>query len=65
MTPRGAHRAATLVVSAALVVIGLVLIVQGASTSHGVDYPRLLLGALFAAAGVARLHRELRRGGER
>ena len=65
MTPRGAHRAATLLLSAALAVIGMVLIVQGASTGHGVNSTRLLLGALFVAVGVARLYVELRSGRER
>ena len=62
MNPRGVHRAGSLVLSAALVVIGLALIVQGAGASHGVNATRVLLGALFVAAGVARMYVELHRG---
>jgi hypothetical protein len=43
-------------------VIGVGLIVQGAGASHGVSATRLLLGALFVAAGTARIYVELRRG---
>jgi hypothetical protein len=56
------HRAGTLVLSAAMAVIGVALIVQGAGAGHGVSFTRVLLGALFVAAGGARIYIELRRG---
>ncbi len=62
MNPRGVHRATTLVLSGALVVLGVALIVQGVAASHGVDATRLVLGALFVAAGTARLVVQLRGG---
>ena len=51
MNPRGVHRATTLVLSSALVVLGVALIVQGVAASHGVDATRLVLGACSSRPG--------------
>jgi len=53
----------TFVLSLAMVAIGLALIVQAVSASGGVSSSRLLLGALFVAAGTARAWVERKRGG--
>jgi hypothetical protein len=50
------------VLSAAMAVIGVALIVQGAGAGHAVSATRLLLGALFVAVGSTRIYLELRRG---
>jgi uncharacterized membrane protein HdeD (DUF308 family) len=62
MNGRRAHRTSTLVLSLAMVVIGLALIVQAVSAGVSSVSPRLLLGALFVAAGVARGYLEVKRG---
>jgi uncharacterized membrane protein HdeD (DUF308 family) len=62
MTPRHAHRMATLVLSALMVVIGVALIVQSVDGQAHAVTPRLLLGVLFIAAGVARTYLEIKRG---
>ncbi len=62
MDPRGVHRASSLVLSAAVAAIGVALIVQGVTASHGVNVTKLVLGVLFVAAGTARLVVQLRRG---
>ena len=56
------HRTGTLVLSLLMVVIGIALIVEAIAGSGGVVSPRLLIGALFVAAGVARTYLEVRRG---
>ena len=56
------HRTGTFVLSIAMAAIGVVLVVQALSAHSGVNTTRLLLGALFLAAGVARCYVELRRG---
>jgi uncharacterized membrane protein HdeD (DUF308 family) len=45
-----------------MVVIGMALLVQAIAGNGGVLSPRLLLGVLFLAAGVARIYLEVRRG---
>jgi uncharacterized membrane protein HdeD (DUF308 family) len=62
MTPRHAHRMATFVLSALMLVIGLALIVQSLDGQASAVSSRLLLGVLFVAAGVARSYLEIRRG---
>lgn len=62
MTPRGAHRSATIALSTVIAVIGAVLVVQALSGDGGVLSPRTLLGLLFLAAGVGRLYIAMRRG---
>jgi hypothetical protein len=52
----------TLVLSLAMVAIGLALIVQVVSGSSSSISARLLLGVLFVAAGCGRWYVELRRG---
>ena len=56
------HRTTALLLSAAVVALGVALIVQGVAASHGVDATKLVLGVLFVAAGTARLVVLLRRG---
>jgi hypothetical protein len=62
MNGRQAHRTGTLVLSLAMLVIGLALIVQVAAGVGAVISPRTLLGVLFVAAGSGRLFIEVRRG---
>lgn len=61
MSGRRFHRTGVFVLSSAMAVIGLALIVE-AFTSPSSLLSRLLLGALFFAAGVGRFYVELRRG---
>jgi uncharacterized membrane protein HdeD (DUF308 family) len=61
MTGRQLHRTGTVVLSVLMVAIGVALIVQ-ALVAKGSLSPRLLLGVLFVAAGVARIYLEVRRG---
>jgi hypothetical protein len=61
MTGRGLHRSTTVVLSLAMIAIGVALVAQGAG-GHGSGITgRLLLGVLFLAAGVGRLYLESRR----
>lgn len=62
MNGRQAHRSGTLVLSLLTAAIGVALIVQAVSGNGGALSPRLLLGALFIAAGAGRLYVERRRG---
>jgi hypothetical protein len=41
--------------SAAVVALGIALIVQGVAANHGVNATKLVLGLLFVGAGTARL----------
>jgi hypothetical protein len=62
MSGRDVHRGGTFLLSLLMVAIGVALIAQ-AVTGHGsLISPRLLLGLLFAAAGVGRLYLEVKRG---
>jgi hypothetical protein len=61
MNPRQAHRLSTYVLSVLMVVIGLALIVQSLVGHVSSVSPRLLLGALFIAAGCGRTYVEVRR----
>lgn len=60
MTGRGVHSAATRVLSALMIVIGVALITQAVSEHASIASPRLLLGALFIAAGGGRLYLQAR-----
>jgi hypothetical protein len=60
--PRQFHGAATVVLSLLMIVIGIGLIVQTLSRHGSVISPRLLLGALFIAAGVGRIYLQAKRG---
>jgi hypothetical protein len=62
MNGRQAHRMGTLVLSLAMVAIGLALIVQAVGAHASSISPRLLLGVLFIAAGAGRWYVQLRRG---
>ena len=53
---RGLHRGATLVLSAAMVVIGLAILVRTLSAGGGPLALGTLLGLLFVAAGGGRLY---------
>ena len=56
MTGRGAHRTGTFVLSLLMAAIGVALIVQAVGEGGSVISARLLLGALFLAAGAGRLY---------
>jgi hypothetical protein len=58
MTGRQVHRTGTLVLSLAMVAIGVTLAVEAIGGSEGVISARLLLGVLFLAAGSGRLYVE-------
>lgn len=62
MTGKGVHRITTVVLSLTMVVIGIALLAQALSGGAGVVV-RLLLGALFVAAGSGRLYLAHRRRG--
>ncbi len=53
---RGLHRSATLVLSAAMVVIGIAILVQTVSAGGGPLALGTVLGVLFVAAGGGRLY---------
>jgi uncharacterized membrane protein HdeD (DUF308 family) len=60
MSGRQVHRTGTLVLSLLMVVIGVALIVQALTGNGGALSPRLLIGMLFTAAGIARIYLEVR-----
>jgi hypothetical protein len=62
MNAREAHRRATMMFSTLMALIGVALIAQAVGGRGSVLSPRLLLGALFLAAGLGRLYVEVRRG---
>jgi hypothetical protein len=62
MTGRQVHRSGTMVLSLLMAAIGVALIVEAVNGHGSAISPRLLLGALFLAAGAGRLYVELRRG---
>lgn len=62
MTGKGVHRITTVVLSLSMAAIGIVLLAQALSGGSGVVV-RLLLGALFVAAGSGRLYLVHRRRG--
>jgi hypothetical protein len=59
--PSGSRRAATRVMSLAMIAIGVALIVRTIVSGGGAVAVGILLGLLFVAAGVGRLY--LSRGG--
>ncbi len=62
MSGRTVHRSGTVLLSVAMVAIGLALIGQILAGTGTVLSARMLLGLLFLAAGVARLYLERKRG---
>jgi hypothetical protein len=60
MTGRGAHSAATRVLSLLMAAIGIALIVQVAGGHGGIASPRMLLGVLFILVGAGRLYLQMR-----
>ncbi|HWC25435.1 MAG TPA: hypothetical protein VG474_02525 [Solirubrobacteraceae bacterium] len=58
---RGLHRVATLVLSAAMVVIGLAMLARTLGAGGGPLALGTVLGVLFVAAGAGRLYITLRR----
>jgi hypothetical protein len=62
MTAREVHRRATMMFSTFMALLGAALVVEAVSGPGSVLSPRLLLGALFLAAGLGRLYVEVRRG---
>jgi hypothetical protein len=65
MTSRQLHRSTTIVLSVLMAAIGVALAVEAFTAAGSPFSSRLLLGALFLAAGVGRLYveRRRRRGG--
>jgi hypothetical protein len=61
MTGRQVHRTSTLVLSLAMLAIGVTLAVEAVAGSEGAISARLLLGVLFVAAGAGRLYVEIKR----
>jgi hypothetical protein len=59
--PRDIHRLATLVMSALMAVLGMVMIVVTLASGGGPFALGLLLGVLFTAAGAGRLYFTWRR----
>ena len=58
---RGLHRTATLVLSAAMVIIGLAMLVRTFNAGGGALALGTVLGLLFVAAGAGRLYFTWRR----
>jgi uncharacterized membrane protein HdeD (DUF308 family) len=65
MNGRGLHRGSTLLLSVAMVAIGVAVVVQSLAESASALAARLLIGILLTAAGVGRIYIEVRRGRER
>jgi hypothetical protein len=63
MSGRGMHRGGTVVLSIAMVAIGIALVVESVAAGSALSL-LALIGILFAAAGVGRLYAESRRGGD-
>jgi hypothetical protein len=61
MSGRTVHSSGTVVLSVAMVAIGVALIAQVIGGAGGVLSARLLLGVLFLAAGIARVYIERKR----
>ena len=51
-----AHRTGTLILSTAMILIGVALVVTAISVGASIISGRIILGALFVAAGGARLY---------
>ncbi len=64
MRGRTVHRSGTVVLSLLMLAIGVALVGQVIGAGSGLLTPRLLLGLLFLAAGIARLYIEIKRGRE-
>lgn len=62
VTGRHVHRAGTLILSAIMLVLGVILIAETIVAADGALSYRLLIGVLFLIAGIGRLYVELRRG---
>ena len=58
---RGVHRGATLVLSAAMVVIGIAMLVRTLGAGGGALTVGTLVGLLFVVAGAGRLYLTWRR----
>jgi hypothetical protein len=61
MSGRQFHRTGVFVLSTAMLAIGVALVVEAFASSSAFS-GRLLMGVLFAAAGVGRFYVEVRRG---
>jgi hypothetical protein len=60
--PRDVHRGATLVLSAAMIVLGVAILVSTLARGGGPLAVGVLLGVLFVLAGAGRLYVERARG---
>ncbi len=65
MNGRGLHRGSTVVLSVAMVAIGLAIVVESLAESAAAFAARLLIGILIVAAGVGRLYIVVKRGQDR
>jgi uncharacterized membrane protein HdeD (DUF308 family) len=61
-TPRNVHRGTTLLLSGAMVLLGLAMIVRTLAAGGGALAIGLLLGVLFVAAGLGRVYLAVRPG---
>lgn len=61
MSGRQVHRTGTMVLSIAMIAIGVALGVEALASTDALS-GRLLIGVLFLAAGLGRLYVEVRRG---
>lgn len=62
MSGRQVHRTGTWAFSIAMVAIGVALMVETIAGAGGASAVRLLLAAMFLAAGSGRIYLEIRRG---
>jgi hypothetical protein len=62
MSGKQVHHAGAIVLSLAMVAIGIALAAEALGAAGGGLVARLLLGILFVAGGVGRLYVEMRRG---
>ncbi|HXB16828.1 MAG TPA: hypothetical protein VNV44_13915 [Solirubrobacteraceae bacterium] len=62
MNGRGVHRSGTLVLSFAMLAIGVALLVESLAEHAAALSGRLLIAVLFVVAGVLRLRIEMRKG---
>ncbi len=65
MNGRQIHRRASLVLAAVMLAVGVVLLLQSASSSQGGVLGRVVLGVMFLLVGVGRIYLEMRRGRRR
>lgn len=65
MNGRQLHRGASLTLATIMLVLGVILLVETASSSKGSLSARLVLGVMFLLVGIGRIYLEMRRGSRR